>query len=431
MNTCLWLRPRISTQSRKAWSDNYALNAWRQWNTSKPRSSLLRHQAHFTTYAARRLFIFIPSCRRDKEFRKQSRYWDQQQSKPDAKFISADGVDLEKRLASPEVDPAVILKEGIAAGNANVEFVRICFQAYYDRLAKRTRPQRPHVIWEDKIEAATLLWLWSQNMRWAAAVLEDVFFLENLCYTLVAEGLDDYVIGWMEEHLPPHTLAELGPGGSHQWRGALLRTLVKAHSLLDSSRCADPMLDVFFRIADKVLPYRNSSDQKVRTGSCASIFLWPATVQSAKDLATGRFTHTNPQKWTRFERTIEATQKDMQGKMMFAQVSLWRPRRPDPGPAIEFLRRQREGQSVDETVENLRDRQSARESLMFFARTSRVLREQQRTTDAQWVHECLLQLFNTQDLRQFACRANKEFMVRHQIDIPEPHAVKSGTSTTS
>lgn len=371
----------------------------------------------------------VDSLKEEKARERWTNDWTATQSKPEVTTLSAEGTALQRRFALPGGDPAAYLKESLSNGEATTEVARICLQVYCDRLKEKPRALRPQAIKNDKLGGTTLLWLWSQDMRWVAAVREDSSFLNNLVLVLVAEGLGEYVIAWMRQDLPPDVRARLGEQLVHQWRGALLRAAVKAHLLLNFESCADPSLDLFFRVLDELLQLRRSERDSQTRSPFASTSLWPAAVELSKNLSLGLYGRTSPAKYGRFAGFLKGDKRA--SEISHARILLCHPSRPDPAPAFGILRRQWHGKSVSEAAKALPKRPDQRLHILYLcARTSRGLRDRRQDEDADWVQSCMKGIFTDRELSHLRLLSGQQpYNVRHQLEIPSAKAAIPGPET--
>lgn len=81
--------------------------------------------------------------------------------------------------------------------------MQICLDTYrHLRLVDLNRKQKLAQITEDRIGGLTLDWLWRGDRRWAHVLEHEHHLFEAITYYLVAEGLEEYLLGLMK--VEPH-----------------------------------------------------------------------------------------------------------------------------------------------------------------------------------------------------------------------------------
>ena len=111
---------------------------------------------------------------------------------------------------------------------------------------------------------------------------------------MVVEKLEESVVKRLEVDLPPAMTSGLGQDKLHLWRGILLRSLVRAHLMLDSKTSADPAIELYFK-REVGLDY-NQSEQSSSPSDKPKILRvsrWPALVHLSDVLAAGHYFRTN------------------------------------------------------------------------------------------------------------------------------------------
>ncbi|KAK3642752.1 hypothetical protein LTR56_010576 [Elasticomyces elasticus] len=269
------------------------------------------------------------------------RSWDRPQGIDDAlgksqgapqAVLSPAGLQLQKPLLNNSADPVKTFRDRLQAGSTDLETTRVCLQVYYDRLTKVKRAERRTMIQNDNIGGLSLQWLWSEQRRWVRAVTSDVMSLQRICYFAVAESLDDLLVQSLALPLPPLLDQAEEALDTHQWRGAVLREIIRSHLMLDSNSSADEAIDKFFKVADLVLVARSAP---LRPKSpLARTSLYPAEVELIKQLCTTRFYKTDPARYDNFARFVAGGKRFTQ--FTGAQLALAHPTLPDAQPALSY-----------------------------------------------------------------------------------------------
>ncbi|KAK5680648.1 hypothetical protein LTS10_007581 [Elasticomyces elasticus] len=324
------------------------------------------------------------------EPRKGTNVFKVQQSRPERPSTS-EGRELERSLATSTADPIGLLKNKLASGTVDVETARICLHAYFTRLRKLPRKARPQHIRDLDVGSLTLQWLWSEDQRWVSAVAGDLDFMEMLCFFCVAEGNQDLLIEWAAQ--PLVTSASDETGKQNQWRGQLLRQLIRASLLLDHEACGDPTLRMFFRVADRVREERRRDSE----APLASVSLWPAEVELTKELCTTRYRNTDPRLWEQYEKHLlkHSARSNEVGNVI---LRLCHPTKPDTRAAITYIR-QHMGHLSRDAFESLFQRSTSKSTFMymFFRRTADTLRKEGLFEDASYVDQRMEELFDERE----------------------------------
>ncbi|KAK5729847.1 hypothetical protein LTR17_011608 [Elasticomyces elasticus] len=310
-----------------------------------------------------------------------------QQNRPQRPSTS-EGLELEKSLTASTADPIGLLKNKLASGTVDLETARICLHASFTQLRKLPRKTRSQHIKDLHVGSLTLQWLWSEDQRWASAVVGDLDFMEMLCFFCVAEGNQDLLIEWAAQ--PLATSAGDETGKKHQWRGQLLRLLVRASLFLNHEACADPTLRMFFRVADRVKKERRRDNE----APLASVSLWPAEVELTKELCMARHHNTDPRLWEQYEKHL-LRYSARSNEIGNALLRLCHPTKPDTGAAVMYIR-QHMGHLSRDAFESLFQRSTSKSTFMymFFRRTAEALHEKGLLDDASYVKQRMEDLFD-------------------------------------
>ena len=307
--------------------------------------------------------------------------------------LSEQGRVLQSKLRSGQEDAITRLKAHIAGNEAGVEVVRVCLECYYDRIWKLPRKARPAVLRQDRLGGITLKWLWQNHMQWISAVHENEDFVGLLTYLLVAEDLGDYVFQWIlsettSEGLPSPSPDRIRSATPDRWRGSLLRKLVTAHIVLDTSACADPALKTLFRLLDLKDARRAEGSWWNSTEPIIRISIRPAAVKLNKAFKTGEYTRTDPQLYARFIQLYSDHPLIDFGTAEREKARLYLnfPGKPSPDFALRYLRKQVSEHSFDELRSLLPPLGWPRLDVEdFFKTLTEVLEKQERKEDMEWV----------------------------------------------
>ncbi|KAK5699258.1 hypothetical protein LTR17_023389 [Elasticomyces elasticus] len=240
----------------------------------------------------------------------------------------------------------------------------------------------------DQIGGSTLQWLRQEDFRWASVMQQDMVLFDSLVYYLAAEKLDHFVLGWIKSDLPSGATPLAHKSVENRWRGALLRGLINAHLMLEVCPSADTALRVYFGVLDEIFAKRGS-DRKMgkQTAGFANTSFWPGQVLLSNALGTGRYPDTNPELYQRFIRLMEKQTKKADTALSVAKLHLHHPGGPNPDPMWVLLQQHLGGKTHDEILKQfMASATRARVNMLFAVReTERLLRSQDRTSDAQWV----------------------------------------------
>ncbi|KAK4888857.1 hypothetical protein LTR27_012318 [Elasticomyces elasticus] len=278
-------------------------------------------------------------------------------------------------------------EDKLASGTVDVETARICLHAYYTQLKKLPRRTRPQHIRDLDVGSLTLQWLWSEDQRWASAVLSDLDFLNVLSFFCVAEGNQDLLIEWAAQPIP---ISGGDESEIHQWRGQLLRRLIRASLFLDYEACADPALRMFFSVVDRVKEARLRDNE----APLAHVSLWPAEVELTKELCTTRFPNTDHQLWEQFAEHL-LVHSARNHEIHNIRLRLCHPTKPDPGAAVAYIR-QHMGHLSRDDFEALFQRSTPKSTFMYilFRTTADTLRKKGLFDDASYVDQRTEALFD-------------------------------------
>ncbi|KAK3639497.1 hypothetical protein LTR56_012468 [Elasticomyces elasticus] len=325
------------------------------------------------------------------------------QSVPHRTSLTPEGCSLRDRLSMKQENPTLVLKELVEQGKATTETLRLCLEEHFSRLSKHPRKARIQLIQKDGIGTLILQWLWQDNTRWVLTLDEDILLFEKLVYYLLGENMQQYVLDWIKADIPANAAHHFTRKNRNRWRGALLRTLVAAHTVLECNGSANAALKVYFRIADDILALRASKTAAGKgCDGYAATSLWPAEVALGKALYSGKFPQTDSRLFNRFMSVVSPSNKNVSKTPMvlynLAKLWLLHPSEPDPGPMLSMLQ-QYYSNDVDESGYPILTRMvasgtAARVNLLFtMVEVEHLLRSQARVVDADWVaekHEALL-----------------------------------------
>ncbi|KAK5699255.1 hypothetical protein LTR17_023385 [Elasticomyces elasticus] len=212
--------------------------------------------------------------------------------------------------------------------------------------------------------------------------------------------MQQYVLDWIKADIPANAAHHFTRETRNRWRGALLRTLVNAHTVLECNGSANSALKVYFKIADDILALRASHKAAGRTRGLddyAATSLWPAEITLGKALYSGNFLQTDSQLYDRFVSAVAASDKNTRKRaanvpLSVAKLRLLHPFEPEPGPTLSMLQ-QYYSTDADESGYQILTRMvasgtAARVNLLFtMTEVEHLLRSQARLADADWVAE--------------------------------------------
>jgi hypothetical protein len=147
------------------------------------------------------------------------------------------------------------LLEAIEAGNASLEIVRVCLNAYYQSVQGLSVSRRKSTINKTPIAKAVLRYLLADHSRWTGSALEEAHFRarDHLAYFAVLEKCESYIFKWSQMELPTDAVETITSQLKKDyrldvWRGCLFRSLIT--KLLEASEppSGDRALRVFFQV---------------------------------------------------------------------------------------------------------------------------------------------------------------------------------------
>ncbi|KAK5709379.1 hypothetical protein LTR17_019834 [Elasticomyces elasticus] len=211
--------------------------------------------------------------------------------------------------------------------------------------------------------------------------------------------MQQYVLDWIKADIPANVTHHFTRENRNRWRGALLRTLVNAHTVLECNGSANSALKVYFKIAGDILALRASKKAAGLGGSddYAATSLWPAEIMLGKALYSGNFLQTDSQLYDRFVSAVAASDKNARKRAptvaySVAKLRLLHPSEPEPGPMLSMLQ-QYYLNDANESGYQILTRMvasgtAARVNLLFtMTEVEHLLRSQARLADADWVAE--------------------------------------------
>ena len=208
------------------------------------------------------------------------------------------------------LDPVVLLKDRVSHGTLDVDSAGVCLHMYkMVRLIKLPRSERVAKAKADGLGALILSWAWNDAQRWADVLRNDILLFQALCYFLVSEGREAYVLSLLKIKEPANV--NLRPA----WRGILFRTLVHAKLETTLGTSADSTLGLFAKVRSEVLQYR-ATDTWDRTSDSTyeTMSFWPALTELTSALGSGTWPGTTPSKfWAHMQNyTFASTVKEIQ-----------------------------------------------------------------------------------------------------------------------
>ncbi|KAK5675094.1 hypothetical protein LTS10_012168 [Elasticomyces elasticus] len=306
--------------------------------------------------------------------------------------LDPDALQLKQDLQMKTADPVATLRERIQLGTTDIQTARVCLEVCFARLKRLRRKDRLEQVKRDSIGRLTLEWLWSEDRCWVGAVLRDTDICEKFVYFVVAEGLQDVLLRWIEHPLPPvESLTERVP---HAWRGQILRQMIWAHLVLELEGRADVAITVFFDTYRRVKAER----RRDHGSALSSISLWPAEVEIAKTLLTGYYPNTDPKLYEQFMCHFASQHKTT--AYSIAQLALQHPQKPDPGPAFACIMERLMGLTAMEYQQLFPPKTSTGKSMYFVARRAEdLLREQGKVKEAEQIETLLQRLVSNEERR--------------------------------
>ena len=281
-----------------------------------------------------------------------------------------------------------MLRKGFENGDLDLETVWICLERYREfRLNRLSEPARIDQIKADRVGGLTLDWLWKDKARWADVLSHKLLFFDTVCYYLVAEGLQDYILGIIKLDVPaPQRLAF-----PYRWRGFILRSLVKAVLDTETEGSADRAIKLFMNIHDEVLTLKAQSESTFISGgdkeAYATTSLHPACVELSGRLVTNSYPKTSESHFRRFIAANYGVPRVAKSQeLSCAVLPLYIPNAPEPDSALRLFK-EWFGELRTARDPHLLGRNPKSRKPVYFAlcRLETVLRAQNRSDDTSWV----------------------------------------------
>lgn len=318
--------------------------------------------------------------------------------------FSPSGIRLANEIVNGEIDPLVTLRKGLEVGGLTVETVWICLQKYRElRLDRLSESARIEQIGVDRVGGLTLDWLWQDEARWVDVLSHQVLFFDTVCYYLVAEGLQDYIVGTIRLRAPASGRLPV----PFRWRGIILRSLVKALLDTETQQSADRAIQLFIEIRDEVLDLRAQSENSYISGDDEDAYrklsLNPACIELSSRLITNAYPNTSESQFRRFLRANWNVPKTGKSKeFSCAILLLYIPDAPEPDHALRLFRGWFGESHLTRDLHWLGNDAKYRKPVYFaLCRLEDVLLGQERTDDALWVARMRDSLFKQSEQRNF------------------------------
>ncbi|KAK5732544.1 hypothetical protein LTR17_010483 [Elasticomyces elasticus] len=342
------------------------------------------------------------------------------QSHPQAE-LSAEGRRLRHEFATTKADPIATFRSRLESGTADLETGRICLEMYYMRLKRLPRLARRQCIRDEEVGTLTLKWLWTDDHRWVDALNSDSVFLEMLHYFAVAEAREAVLVRWLAQPVPPHVASSMSEANQHQWRGAILRHLMRAHTMLDCKGSADDAIELFFRVAASVKKARRENPYS----PLAKCSLWPAQVELTRKLSTERFPNTSPRLFDMLVEHMSSHRR--QNELASAKMVLAHPTLPNPRPTLSYIQQNLKHMSRSEFDAVFLSMSNKRDTIYYLChRTETALRAQGALKDADEVKRTIEALLDQCELLRLQAMVQNELVLRAKVR--RSWIVPSGTS---
>lgn len=125
---------------------------------------------------------------------------------PSPTRTSKSGLQLVKEIKLGKQDPALVLRDRMAAGTLDLETVSICLGLLiYDRFAALSRSQRIARAGQLALGAPILAWLWKDDKRWTQCLTDNNTLFDGLCHLLIAEGQENVIVNLTKVDEPTQT----------------------------------------------------------------------------------------------------------------------------------------------------------------------------------------------------------------------------------
>ena len=299
--------------------------------------------------------------------------------------LSQEGNVLQERLDTRELDPLQVLKSELSSESLSLETAEICLLTHHRTLRHDDLTKRLANIKQHRVGGPLLKWFWADDERWLRVLYEQPVLFDRLCYLLVAEGLEDFVLQWIRSDLSHSTMKRVFGRYKNAWRGTLLRSIVEAKLQLGrSNRSADDAIEFYFRI----LQERDGSaaDSPLRRiGMTATETTLTKHLSADRGGQLSQYDRTDDRLFDKLCDAMGSLTDRRRARYSYAKLRLAHPTTADAGPAYELL------QEFD-TVADPEGTQAAIPSSFeskldfsdFMKRTASTLHAQQRFTACQW-----------------------------------------------
>ncbi|KAK5753029.1 hypothetical protein LTS12_016906 [Elasticomyces elasticus] len=241
-----------------------------------------------------------------------------------------------------------------------------------------------------------------------------------------SEGFDNLNLGWIKSDLPSDVASLADKSIENRWRGALLRSLVNAHLMLEYRPSADAALKVYFKVSNELAAKRNANKKTGTSDSgYVSTSLWPSTIKLASALQSGRYPKTNAKLYQHVLQSLEAETWKGDSALRVARLYLHHPAAPNPEPMWSLLQQHFGGKTQAEMLEQtMASGTRAKVNLLYAMQTTeRLLRLQDRPSDAEWVSKKQSELLAGTD------EVTRKLFEWHQKSPEQAWQVKSEATT--
>ena len=149
-----------------------------------------------------------------------------------------------------------------------------------------------------------------------------------LSYFAIADRLDDLILQWLEVSFPGEAVQNLDEQRAHMWRGVLIRQLVRAHLMHNTTRGVDTAVDMFSKFCARqdhvygTVGLGNSAYATTKISPVLHVLRWPAIVELSTNLGSASLFQTSAAKWDRFVKTVSPTERRVEKTLFLLWTSI-------------------------------------------------------------------------------------------------------------
>ncbi|PPJ59880.1 hypothetical protein CBER1_04968 [Cercospora berteroae] len=151
---------------------------------------------------------------------------------------------VERELKDTSSRPIEILQRCIKSGLASPHVLHMCFDAQFQDQQRYPRRKRSGIHQqqrEDQLAHTALLYMLQDPGKWTSVLYKNTFFVDNLCYFAVLEGLQDIIMRFLRITPEPD---------NPYWRAKVVTAMILSEDAFDVHFCADDVIKLYFSLVD-------------------------------------------------------------------------------------------------------------------------------------------------------------------------------------